>query len=254
VSLSSAESEYTSLLKGGTEGLGTQSLILELGDPLQLVLWTDSSAGRSIANRQGHGKVKHIEIKDLWLQQSVKHKKFRVNKIAGTENSSDILTKHVARGLLDKHLEKLGFVDRSGRAPKAPKLSIDMDVMSKNSVMLASMIFMARCGIVEAVEGQKVTNSNDLQSSSLILIVMITVLLVCTMSFWAGWCAHSWYSPTPKSKEVGTAEPAKEKVRKFYSTPYGEKVHFTPKCKTLKYSKRALCFEACSVCAQHPDT
>ena len=222
VSLSSAESGYTSLLKGGTEGLGTQSLILELGDPLQLVLWTDSSAGRSIANRQGHGKVKHIEIKDLWLQQSVKHKKFRVNKIAGTENSSDILTKNVPRALLDKHLEKLGFVDRGGRASKAPKLSIDMEAMSKNSVMLASMIFMARCGVVEAVVDKKVNDSIDLQGLAMIVVTMIIALLICGISFWAGWYSHSLCHPTPKNKVVEKTEPVMEVVKKVYTTPTGE--------------------------------
>ena len=43
-------------------------------------------------------------------------------KILGTKNPADILTKHAAGDLRDKHLETVGVVPMSGRAETAPEL------------------------------------------------------------------------------------------------------------------------------------
>ena len=49
----------------------------------------------------GHvlGRIRHIEVKWLWLQQAVADGRFRKTKVAGTLNPADILTKF--KGLRD---------------------------------------------------------------------------------------------------------------------------------------------------------
>ena len=53
----------------------------------------DSSAAKSFVGRQGLGKMKHLEIKDLWLQKEVRDGKVIVSKVLGTQNPSDLGTK-----------------------------------------------------------------------------------------------------------------------------------------------------------------
>ena len=45
-----------------------------------------------------------------------------VDKIAGAENASDILTRHVDRRTLDKHLPAMGLHIEEGRSTLAPTL------------------------------------------------------------------------------------------------------------------------------------
>ena len=70
IGLSSAESEYYALTKGGCSGLGLQSLFADWNLKLQLSLHTDSSGAKAIASRRGTGKsTRHIQTRMLWLQE-----------------------------------------------------------------------------------------------------------------------------------------------------------------------------------------
>ena len=73
IGLSSAESEYYALTKGGSSGLGLQSLFADWNLKLQLSLHTDSSSAKAIASRRGTGKsTRHIQTRMLWLQERKK--------------------------------------------------------------------------------------------------------------------------------------------------------------------------------------
>ena len=95
IGLSSAESEYYALTKGGCSGLGLQSLCADWNLRLQLSLRTDSSSAKAIASRRGTGKsTRHIQTRMLWLQERVAAKHLRVVKVALESNPADMLTKN----------------------------------------------------------------------------------------------------------------------------------------------------------------
>ena len=74
IALSSAEAELYAMVDGVTRAKGLLSLAMELGYiKLSNVvrLGTDSSAAKSFVNRWGLGKMRHLEIRDLWLQNEV---------------------------------------------------------------------------------------------------------------------------------------------------------------------------------------
>ena len=57
---------------------------------------TDISAAKSFVSRRGLGKMRHLEIRDLWLQQEVLNKRVVVSKVAGEENPADLMTKYLS--------------------------------------------------------------------------------------------------------------------------------------------------------------
>ena len=93
MALWSGEAEYYALVKAVAEGLGIKALMADLGWYPRLRVWVDSSAAKSVASRIGLGKIRHLEVKFLWLQQVVKAKKVELRKIAGIFNPADVLTK-----------------------------------------------------------------------------------------------------------------------------------------------------------------
>ena len=96
VALSSAEAEFYAMVEAVTRAKGLRSLALELGfENLSNVvhLGTDSSAAKSFVCRRGLGKMRHLEIRDLWLQKEVMEGRLEVSKIRGDENPSDLMTK-----------------------------------------------------------------------------------------------------------------------------------------------------------------
>ena len=70
---------------------------------------TDSSAAKSFVGRQGLGKMKHLEIRDLWLQKEVNEGKVVVHKVLGTENPSDWGTKILNAAEISERLEGMSL-------------------------------------------------------------------------------------------------------------------------------------------------
>ena len=56
IALSSGEAEYYALVKGGSIGLGIQSIMQDLGVQASVVMFTDSSAALGTASRMGLGE------------------------------------------------------------------------------------------------------------------------------------------------------------------------------------------------------
>ena len=48
--------------------------------------------------------MKHLEIRDMWLQQEVREGKVEVYKVDGTENPADLMTKILSLGEISTRL------------------------------------------------------------------------------------------------------------------------------------------------------
>ena len=82
------------MVKGAGNAMGIRGVFQDMGIPHTIVLYTDSSAAKGISSRRGLGKVRHIELNELWLQDQVARGRIEVRKIRGEDNFSDSLTKH----------------------------------------------------------------------------------------------------------------------------------------------------------------
>ena len=105
IALSSGEAEYYGIVKGSSVGMGVQSVLRDLGVNVKLQVLTDSSAAKGIASRRGLGKVRHVEVNQLWVQEKVADGSIELNKVSGEAYLADALTKHVGREILERHLE-----------------------------------------------------------------------------------------------------------------------------------------------------
>ena len=72
ITLSSGEAELGGVVKGATEGLGIQAVARDLGIDLPLKLWADSSAAIGICRRTGIGRVRHLAVGQLWIQEKLR--------------------------------------------------------------------------------------------------------------------------------------------------------------------------------------
>ena len=109
IELSSAESEYYALTKGGRSGLGLQSLFADWNLELQLSLHTDSSSAEAIASRRGTvNSTRHIQTRMLLLQERVAAKHLRVGKVASASNPADMLPKALGRSKVEEFCTEIG--------------------------------------------------------------------------------------------------------------------------------------------------
>jgi len=119
VTMSSAEAELVALVKCSAELLGVRSMLRDLGVETSGVIYADSSAAVAIAKRKGAGKLRHINVSSLWVQERQDRKDLDYRKVLGTDNPADMMTKHLLREPLDKCMGQLNQWRRSGRAKTA---------------------------------------------------------------------------------------------------------------------------------------
>ena len=108
VALSVAEAELNALIKAAVEATGTQNLGNEIGIERGVQLVTDSKAAKGICQRQGCGKVTHLECRQLWLQERVLQKRVCIDKTPREQNSSDALTHYWSHVDGCKHFSRVG--------------------------------------------------------------------------------------------------------------------------------------------------
>ena len=84
------------------DGKCVKSVLEWLGYEVEWKLWFDSSAAKAMVLRDGIGKVKHLDVRALWLQAERAKNGLIVRQVAGEKNPSDLGTKAhpVARFIL----------------------------------------------------------------------------------------------------------------------------------------------------------
>ena len=65
---------------------------------------TDSSAALGIVHRKGSGKLRHIRVGMLWVQDKAKAGEVDYIKVDGSQNPADLMTKHLDNTSIDKHV------------------------------------------------------------------------------------------------------------------------------------------------------
>ena len=60
-------------------------------------MFSDSSSARALVSKQGLGKMKHVEIRLLWIQSALKGGAFKLHPVATNDNPADLMTKTLKR-------------------------------------------------------------------------------------------------------------------------------------------------------------
>jgi len=109
--LSSCESELYGIGSLAAELLWVYSLLHEQTQlTVPPVLYSDASSALALVGRRGTGRLRHIEVKFLAIQEWISKGRLVVRKIASADNTADILTKYVDKKTLERHLVLLGVM------------------------------------------------------------------------------------------------------------------------------------------------
>ena len=111
------------ICRGASKALGLQAVAKDLGLSFSVKVLTDSTAAIGICRRRGLGKIRHLAVADLWVQDRVRAGDFVLEKVLGSLNPADILTKCTDKATLHKHLGFLCVKFAAVRAEAAPALT-----------------------------------------------------------------------------------------------------------------------------------
>ena len=124
--LSSGEAEYYAIVKGAEQGMGVRSMLIDFqiseASTRYIEVKEDSSAAKGIASRRGLGKLKHVDIKELWIQEKVHSGDLKITKVPGTINLADALTKYCDVQVINHHINSTHQTLSSLKHPLTPSL------------------------------------------------------------------------------------------------------------------------------------
>ena len=200
VALSSGEAEYYAGASAASDSILLKEAIQFLtGKRCKVNLYLDSSAARGIITRQGVGRVKHLQIRTLFLQELHKQGTLSVHPVGTKENTADIGTKPLSGKRIKLLLHWLGFQDENNepvgseelqehRSQEQARASVRM-IKSKGNFAFAALLFSAISGISEGLFAGKVSGTvfcqdrmcSDMSAYALGQDIMCADMSVCEL-------------------------------------------------------------------------
>ena len=123
MALSTGEAELYALNKPSATAIGLKSLMEDLGVNLVIKVFTDATTGKAMATRRGLGKVRHIAVNELWIQERVQLGDLKIIKIKNKLKPADLMTKHLSHAEIAHILAHLNHIHAQGRSEETPELA-----------------------------------------------------------------------------------------------------------------------------------
>ena len=111
IAQSSCEAEYILATAATSEAKYIQALFLACGQHVNIHLRSDSSGAIGVASRRGLQRLRHLDVRFLWLQAETASKNIRISKVPGPENVADAYTKPADKRSLEFCRSKMGVTE-----------------------------------------------------------------------------------------------------------------------------------------------
>ena len=113
LALSSGEAELYAIGYGVMETIFLRNFLREvnLSPRVTITIYTDSTAGTSMATRYGASRrTRHIELRYFYMQRLVVFGLLKITKIGGSENVADLGTKYFVKTTLSRLRDLVGVL------------------------------------------------------------------------------------------------------------------------------------------------
>ena len=179
---SSCEAELVALHEGIVESKRLKSMMIEIGIPdVSIILITDSAASIRVAMRRGLGKLKHLELKYISLQEDLRAGEIQLQFIPGLENEADIFTKPLAVASFCKHRAGLGVRAGDSDDGEAPTTSS----RTPRGMLVAAIWAMSATSASSTNESVTTDeNTDELDDDYTFPAVMITMFILSLTTLW----------------------------------------------------------------------
>ena len=111
------------MVKTTCESLGVAALLQDWGDSKGITILADSNAALGVVRRKGAGRLRHVKVGMLWIQDLREEESVAFKKVEGVKNPADLMTKHNPPRTIEEHCWRLKLRPEAGRSSLASKLS-----------------------------------------------------------------------------------------------------------------------------------
>ena len=123
VTLSSGEAELIAMVKTSAEVIGVIQLAADWGRRMEGEILADSAAALGVVNRKGCGKLRHVKVGQLWIQEKESTGELGYKKVKGELNPADAGTKYLSEAKMRYFMETVLQEPVAGRAEVSLKVA-----------------------------------------------------------------------------------------------------------------------------------
>ena len=228
ICLSSAEAEFNGGVAACSEGLFFKQIFEFFGYPVAMRVWMDSSAARGIFQRQGVGRVRHLEAKCLWAQDALKQKKFEIKAVSTHENVADMGTKALPVSKHNKFKDMMDIVSLKTFEDGKDASEKEVGVVGSIQQVTAGLKLLALLGMSQ-IPGAASERSEDEgvpekgNWMEWMLVVSMVWMAIIVMVATVGGVMQAWKRMTRSPKKLGCEdEDEKEAAELTYHPEGGE--------------------------------
>ena len=116
VTLSSGEAELVAMVRTSTEVMGMIQLAADWGLQMGGAILADSAAALGVVKRKGCGKLRHVKVGQLWIQEKESTGELGYKKVKGDLNPADAGTKYLSESKMGHFMETVLQEPVGGRA------------------------------------------------------------------------------------------------------------------------------------------
>ena len=187
IALSSCEAELLAMTHMTAEAIMVCNLCRfllkldgrEVNPDLDFIVYTDSSSAKALAQRRGVGRLKHVDLRHLWVQACVRQKLIRLKKVGTQNNVADLNTKNLS---LARRRFLFGLCGLSEDQKKIIiSTSNDINLNNPNVIRRIALILAGLPMVDGAADG---TAMEQLTSRSWWIMLAIPGLVVVAIFLW----------------------------------------------------------------------
>lgn len=90
---------------------------------MDLTVFSNAAAGTGIRKLRYSGRVRHLAVTDLWIQDRLRTKDLEPLKVGCADTVADRMAKHVPKELLERRMSKMVLRVEEGRPETAARIS-----------------------------------------------------------------------------------------------------------------------------------
>ena len=249
---SSCEAELVALHEGIVESKRLKSLMMEIGiQNVQITLVTDSSASIRVAMRRGLGRLKHIELKYISLQQDLRDGIIQLKFVPGANNQADALTKALPTATFMLHRQALGVkpVEDDDDEHEQEKTTSSVVLRRTKSTQLLAMVALSRLSLAATATTTAPLEENESANMSMMmfmLIVIFAIIGVVATLLLCCWLLVRRFRAKTLPRRLTPYYP--NQLLYVTLTEHGKKYHSRQDCSGLARAAHVKTCKPCNVC------
>lgn len=244
ICLSSGEAEFNGGVAACSEGIFLKEIFEFIGIPMGMDVYLDSSAARGVFQRQGVGRIRHLEVKGLWVQQALQRKMFALHAVKSADNLADFGTKGLAIARFLELRSKLKIGNAEDFDQDKEKASVNAVTGGNSAAAMVALLTLLQQ--MPGARAEETGSTDGITIFSQELTVALIILLI-TQAMVMGFIVKIFYVVKRglgygTTKTVAVQTEHLERVTGVYHLPGRDVVHSDYKCVKLANRTRPYIF------------